>query len=55
MITEDILYDSNHFKFSATWVFNFFHVYLFLREKQSVNGEGAETEGDTESKVGSRL
>ena len=31
--------------------FNFFNVYLFLRdrERQSVGGGGAETEGDTES------
>ena len=35
------------------------NVYLFLRErkreKQSVSGGGAEREGDTESKAGSRL
>ena len=35
----------------------FFHVYLFLREreKQSANREGAEREGDTESEAGSGL
>ena len=41
------------------WVFGFFFfdVYLFLREIQSVSvgGEGAEREGDTESKAGPRL
>ena len=31
----------------------FFHVYLFSR--QSVNGGGAEREGDTEWEAGSRL
>ena len=38
--------------------FNFlkiFNVYLFLRERQSVSGGGAEREGDTESEAGSRL
>ena len=33
----------------------FFNVYLFLRERQSANMGGAEREGDTESKAGSRL
>ena len=33
----------------------FFNVCLFLRETQSVNGGGAEREGDTESEAGSRL
>ena len=33
----------------------FFNVYLFFREGQSVNGEGAEREGGTESEAGSRL
>ena len=31
------------------------NVYLFLRERDSVSGGGAETEGDTESEAGSRL
>ena len=35
--------------------FNFFNVYLFLRERKSVSGGGAETEGDTESEAGSRI
>ena len=37
--------------------FFFFNVYLFLgqRERQSMNGGGAEREGDTESQAGSRL
>ena len=35
----------------------FFNVYLFIwdRERQSMNGGGAEREGDTESEAGSRL
>ena len=32
----------------------FFNVYLFF-ERQSMRGEGAEGEGDTESEAGSRL
>ena len=39
-------------------VFNFFfNIYLFLRdrERHSVNGRGAEREGDTESEAGSQL
>ena len=39
----------------AIFFFNFFNVYLFLREKQSMNGGGAEREGDTESEAVSRL
>ena len=37
--------------------FIFFNVYSFLRdrERQSMSGEGAEREGDTESEAGSRL
>ena len=35
-------------------LFLFFSVYLFLRERQSVSGVGAEREGDTESEAGSR-
>ena len=34
----------------------FFKVHLFLdKERQSMNGGGAEREGDTESETGSRL
>ena len=33
----------------------FFSICLFLRERQSVSKGGAEREGDTESKAGSRL
>ena len=35
----------------------YFNVYLFLRdrERQSMNGGGAEREGDTESQAGSRF
>ena len=32
-----------------------FNVYLFLGERQSMSGGGAEREGDTESEAGSRL
>ena len=34
--------------------FNFFNVYLFLRERQSMSGGGAERERETESEAGSR-
>ena len=30
---------------------NFFHVYLFLRDRESMSGEGAEREGYTESEA----
>ena len=33
----------------------FLNVYLFLRQRQSVSGGGAESEGDPESETGSRL
>ena len=38
-------------------LFNFFNIYLFLRdrERQSTSGGGEEREGDTESKAVSRL
>ena len=35
--------------------FFFLRFYLFLRQRQSMNGGGAEREGDTESEAGSRL
>ena len=35
--------------------FNFFNVYLFLREREHTSRGGAEREGDTESEAGSRL
>ena len=38
------------------YYFFFFKIYLFLdRERHSMNGGGAEREGDTESEAGSRL
>ena len=40
---------------SSIFFFNFFNVYLFLRQRQSVSRGGAEREGDTESEAGSRL
>ena len=33
----------------------FFFLYFWDRERQSMNGGGAEREGDTESETGSRL
>ena len=41
----------------GTFQFCFFNVYFIFwdRERQSVNGGGAEREGDTESEAGSRL
>ena len=36
-------------------VFFFFIIYFWDRERQSMNGGGAEREGDTESETGSRL
>ena len=32
-----------------------FNVYLFLRQRESMNRGGSEREGDTESETGSRL
>ena len=40
------------------WIFFFFFlmfIYFWDRERQSMNGGGAEREGDTESEIGSRL
>ena len=45
----------SHWFFSLYFLFNFFNVYLFLRERQSTSRGGAEREGDTESKAWSRL
>ena len=45
-------------KFNATgFVFTFFNVYLFLKERETECewGRGRESEGDTESEAGSRL
>ena len=36
-------------------IFFFFNIYLFLRQRESMNGGGAEREGDTEWEAGSRL
>ena len=35
--------------------FSTFFIYFWHRERQSMNGGGAEREGDTESEIGSRL
>ena len=42
-------------KIPVTFKKIFFNVYLFLRERQSRSGGGAEREGDTESEAGYRL
>ena len=41
----------------ATMVYFFFSMFIYFwdRERQSMNGGGAEREGDTESETGSRL
>ena len=41
--------------FIYLFIFNFFNVYFWDRERQSMSGGGAEREGDTESEAGSRL
>ena len=44
--------------FESSFFFNFFFltfIYFGDRERQSMNGGGAEREGDTESEAGSRL
>ena len=43
--------------FSFFFFFNFFSTFIYFgdRERQSMNGGGAEREGDTESETGSRL
>ena len=33
----------------------FFNIYLFLRQRKSMNRGGSEKEGDTESEIGFRL
>ena len=49
-----------HFSPPCLFVFFFFNffstfIYFWDRERQSMNGGGAEREGDTESETGSRL
>ena len=57
--TNYLLFKETQRKIPMRYNSNFFNVYLFLRERegerQSVNDQGAEREGDTESKAGSRL
>ena len=36
------------------FVFKFVYLFIYLRERDSVRGGGAEREGDTESEAGSR-
>ena len=47
--------DNGHKNVSDNFFKIFFNAYLFLRQRQSVNGGGSEKEGDTESETGSRL
>ena len=44
-------------KIDLLFFFNFFSTFIYFwdRERQSMNGGGAEREGDTESETGSRL
>ena len=43
--------------FATVFFFNFFSTFIYFwdRERQSMNGGGAERDGDTESETGSRL
>ena len=41
--------------FTILKFFSTFFIYFWDRERQSMNGGGAEREGDTESETGSRL
>ena len=42
-------------KIRPCFKFFFINVYLFLRDRQSTSGGGAEREGDTGSEAGARL
>lgn len=42
-------------RYFILFYFNFCNVYFWDRERQRMNGAGAEREGDTESEAGSRL
>ena len=53
---EDFLYSGIHaLQVSCLFVFFPTFIYFWDRERQSMNGRGAEREGDTESETGSRL
>ena len=43
------------FVYFLNFFFSTFFIYFWDRERQSMNGGGAEREGDTESETGSRL
>ena len=43
------------FIYLILFYYEFFKVYLFMRQRESVSGGEAEREGDTESEAGSRL
>ena len=55
--TDPSFYYYYYYYYHHHHYYYYFNVYLFLREKerQSVSRGGAEREGDTESKAGSRL
>ena len=61
MVCDDVIaLMTNESVFVYSWAFqNFLFVCLFIyfwdRERQSMNGGGAERERDTESETGSRL
>ena len=50
-----LLWFHTNFRIIVVLFLNFFNVYLFLTERQSMNGGGSEREGDTGSERGSRL
>ena len=50
-----LILDKLDFKTKIITSLIFFSIYFWDRERQSMNGGGAEREGDTESEAGSRL
>ena len=54
-MVEKNVFHSHFVFFVCLFVFSTFFIYFWDRERQSMNGGGAEREGDTESETGSRL
>ena len=54
---EEIIDEDTLFLFFFIFFLIFFSTFIYFwdRERQSMNGGGAEREGDTESETGSRL